>query len=234
MKTPDRQVIAVLPQGRGAGSGDMFGDLASNPTAYLDEVFKALKDLKIITEVPASYHVVLTGHSGAGPEVLSATKKLEKTPTSASTSTNFGGLSEFVMFDAINGSYELDAVQNWLKEHIASDVKELKKQKTHSDADMKKFYEARTRFRGYFTHGYAVYYGDKALRKWLADQINSQASELDATAQKWLAWQYKVIGPIGEKPTDDDPYGPHEHLLATPNDNKAGLLAEVLDTSTGP
>src|SRR6185312_15128024 len=90
MKAPDRQVIAVLPQGRGAGSGGMFGDLASNPTAYLDEVFKALKDLKIITDVPSSYHVVLTGHSGAGPEVLSATKKLEKTPTSGSTSTSFG------------------------------------------------------------------------------------------------------------------------------------------------
>jgi hypothetical protein len=46
-----------------------------------------------------------------------------------------------------------------------------------------------------------------------------------------MDWQYKCLGPIGEKKKG---FGPHEHLLATPNANKAGLLAEVLDTSTGP
>ena len=236
MRTPGRQVIAVLPQGRGSGSGEMFGNLASDPSAYVDEVFQALKNQKVISDVPSSYQVVLSGHSGAGPEVLSAAKAFEKKPTSGSDAKNFGGLSEVVMFDAINGTNELSAVENWLTAHIASDMTTLKPQKTHTDDEMKKFYAGRTRFRGYFTHGYKGFYGDDTgLRKWLTNQLGTQGGELDATAQKWLAWQYRVIGPIGPVPTEKDPFGPHEHLLSSQNDSKkAGLLDEVLDTSTGP
>jgi hypothetical protein len=229
MKTLGRQVVAVLPQGRGSGSGGMFGNLQSNPTAYLDEVFQTLKDQKVITDVPSSYSVVLTGHSGAGPELLSATRNLEKKPTSG---TNFGGLSEVVMFDAINGINELKAVKSWLTDHIANDVLGLKGKTTHSDDDMKKFYSDKTRFRGYFTHGYKGLYDD--LPTWIPNEVETRGKDLDGTALKWMEWQYRVIGPIGPKPTAADPYGPHEHLLATPNANKAGLLAEVLDTSTSP
>jgi hypothetical protein len=228
MKAQGRQVIAVLPQGRGQGSGQMFGDLAKDPTGYLDEVFKALKDLKVITDVPSSYQVVLTGHSGAGPEVLSATKNLEKKAKSG-TGSNFGGIAEMVLFDAINGSNELKAVKNWLTDHIASDVTALKSQKTHTDAEMKKFYADKTRFRGYFTFGYRTLYDD--LPTWIPGEVHSKGKDLDDNALKWMEWQYKCMGPIGP---EKEGFDPHEHMLATPNVNKAGLFAEVLDTSTSP
>jgi hypothetical protein len=151
---------------------------------------------------------------------------------------NLGGLSEVVLFDAINGSNELTTVQDWLRPHIRDDVTELGKQKTHTDADMKAFYATRPRFRGYFTHGfYETMYGDGSgqLRQWLTSEIRSSSKGLDATALKWLDWQYHVFGPIGPAAAPGDPFGPHEHLLASQNDgNKAGLIDEVLDTSSGP
>jgi hypothetical protein len=232
MKTPGRQVIAVLPQGRSRGSGSMFGDIASNPTRYLDEVFGALKTQNVIADAPSDYHVVVSGHSGSGPEVMQATAALEKKGLS------LGGLSEVVLFDAINGSNELEAVKDWLRPHIQSDVGELGKQASHTEDEMKTFYSGKPRFRGYFTHGfYESMYGDGSgqLRQWLTSEIQSRGKKLDKTALKWLDWQYKVFGPLGPQPTQADPYGPHEHLLATQNDAaKAGLLDEILDLGAGP
>jgi hypothetical protein len=229
MKTPGRQVIAVLPQGKSRGSGGMFGDIANDPTGYLDEVFGALKTQKVITAVPADYHVVVSGHSGAGPEVMQATAVLEKKGLS------LGGVSEVVLFDAINGSNELETVKDWLRTHIQSDVGELGRKPTHTEADMKAFYAGKPRFRGYFTHGfYESMYGDDSgqLRQWLTSEISSQGKKLDNTAVKWLDWQYKVFGPIGPA---EQGFGPHEHLLGSQNDTKkAGLLDEILDLGSGP
>jgi hypothetical protein len=229
MKTPGRQVIAVLPQGRSRGSGSMFGDIASDPTGYLDEVFGALKTQKVITDVPGDYHVVVSGHSGAGPEVMQATAVLEKKGLS------LGGLSEVVLFDAINGDTELEAVKDWLRPHIHADVTELAQKASHTDAEMKTFYAGRPRFRGYFTHGfYATMYGDGSgqLRQWLTNEIQTTGNKLDKTALKWLDWQYKVFGPIGP---DVKGFEPHERLLGSQNDTaKAGLLDEILDLGAGP
>lgn len=235
MQTAGRQVIAVLPQGRARGSGSMFGDIASNPTGYLDEVFKALKDQKIISDVPSNFHVVVSGHSGAGPEELEATQALEKRSGGATAS---GGVTELVMFDSINGPNELKNVKNWLEAHIKQDVAVLGTKPSHTDAELKTHFEGRPRFRGYFTQGaYEPFYGDKkdGLRKWLTEHLNSEGGKLDAKAQKWLDWQYHVFGPIGPAPTEKEPFGPHEHLLSGKNDpRKAGLLDEVLDTTAGP
>ncbi len=241
MQKGDRQVVAVLPQGRarprvntdGDIEVDMFGDIPSKPDTYLDEVFAALNAQASIDK-PSAYQLVVSGHSGSGRLVMAAANKLESKAKAGVNETAGGSkvtLAEVVLFDAIHGR-EINTVKSWLQDHITADLAALKPRGKPDAAQLKSYFATRTRFRGYYSPNYQSTYED--LRKILNDALAPVRGQLGDAAQTWFEWQYRVSGPIGVKdPTDA--FGPHERLLAGRNEaGKAGLVDEMLDLSSQP
>jgi hypothetical protein len=218
------QVMAVLPQGT---SSSGFGDIAAKPTEYLDEVFGKLKDK------PTEFHVVLSGHSGGGPTVMGIAAALAEKETAGKKPPR---VDEIILFDAINGSTESGTVTTWLNQHIAADRRALAKLTTEADVD--NYFKTRARFRGYFSAGYKSYYEDvKNITDQLSKKEKRQATlSLPEYKQNKLADQYRVFGPIGDKPAGDSDFRPHEKLIGAvrteeegkPAPSKTGILHEAL------
>jgi hypothetical protein len=218
------QVMAVLPQGT---SSSGFGDVAEKPTEYLDEVLGKLKDK------PTEFHVVLSGHSGGGPTVMRIAATLAEKEKASKKPPR---VDEIILFDAINGSNESNTVAAWLNEHIAADKKALEKMKTEADVDS--YFRTRARFRGYFSSGYKSLYEDvKNITDELSKKEKRKATlSLPEYKQNKLADQYRVFGPIGDKPADAADFRPHEKLIGTvrteeegkPAPSKTGILHEAL------
>ena len=218
------QVMAVLPQGT---SSSGFGDIAEKPTEYLDEVLGKLKDK------PTEFHVVLSGHSGGGPTVMQIAATLAKKEKAGKKPPR---VDEIILFDAINGSNESNTVAAWLNKHIAADKKALEKMKTEADVDS--YFTTRARFRGYFSSGYKSLYEDvKNITDELSKKEKRKATlSLPEYKQNKLADQYRVFGPIGDKPADAADIRPHEKLIGAvrteeegkPAPSKTGILHEAL------
>jgi hypothetical protein len=218
------QIIAVLAQGT---SSSGFGDIDEKPTEYLDGVFGKL-GLK-----PKDFHVVLSGHSGGGVPTMSTAATLAK---KGKPGDKLPQVDEIILFDAINGSNEVTTVKDWLNGHIAADKTALKKMSTKADVDS--YFSTRPRFRGYFSWGYKALYEDV---KEITDELSKKESDkkdlsLLEYEQNKLADQYRVFGPIGDKPTDGDDFRPHEKLMGAkrteeagkPAPSKVGILHEAL------
>jgi hypothetical protein len=216
--------MAVLPQGT---SSSGFGDIAAKPTEYLDEVFGHLKDK------PTEFHVVLSGHSGGGPKVMEIAGTLAEKEKAGKKPPR---VDEIILFDAINGSNESNTVTTWLNAHIAADKKALAKLTTEADVDS--YFKTRARFRGYFSAGYKSLYEDvKNITDELSKKEKRKATlSLPEYKQNKLADQYRVFGPIGDKPADSNDFRPHEKLIGAvraeeegrPAPSKTGILHEAL------
>lgn len=218
------QVMAVLPQGT---SSSEFGEIGAKPTEYLDEVLGKLKDK------PTEFHVVLSGHSGGGPTVMKIATTLAGKEKAGKKPPR---VDEIILFDAINGSSESTTVTTWLNEHIAADKRALAKIKTEADVDS--YFRTRARFRGYFSSGYKSLYEDvKSITDELSKKEKRKATlSLPEYKQNKLADQYRVFGPIGDKPAGAGDYRPHEKLIGAvraeeegkPAPSKTGILHEAL------
>ena len=220
------QIIAVLPQG---GSSSEFGDITSNPLGYLTEV------LGVLPQKIEKYNLSVSGHSGGGPGVMSIAGAVNKHKVKPGEQQH--KVNQIILFDAINGSKESDAVRDWLQARVSADRTALAKKKTPAEVD--NYFKGRTAFRGYFSPGYKSNY---EAAKIITDELSKAKStkpnpSIAEYKQNKLAEQYQVVGPIGErvkpapgkKLTSEEEFRPHEHLIGAKNDaSKYGLLYEAL------
>jgi len=136
-----RQTIGILAQG---GPQHQFGDI--NVDAYISDVLtRTNKEYpKILTAVPKSWSVILSGHSGGGFAVQDAL-------SAANRPKNLKGL---LLFDA-------EAMQQDMRQRITEDLKFLA-DLTHSDADRDARLAGRPAVRAFTSAGspYAARYKD--------------------------------------------------------------------------
>jgi hypothetical protein len=187
-----------------------------------------------LKDKPTEFHVVLSGHSGGGPKVMEIAATLAEKEKAGKKPPR---VDEIILFDAINGSNESNTVAAWLNEHIAADKKALEKIKTEADVDS--YFRTRARFRGYFSSGYKSLYEDvKNITDKLSKKEKRKATlSLPEYKQDKLADQYRVFGPIGDKPADAADFRPHEKLIGAvrseeegkPAPSKTGILHEALN-----
>ncbi len=216
----------LKPQG---GSSSEFGDITSNPLGYLTEV------LGVLPQKIEKYNLSVSGHSGGGPGVMSIAGAVNKHKVKPGEQQH--KVNQIILFDAINGSKESDAVRDWLQARVSADRTALAKKKTPAEVD--NYFKGRTAFRGYFSPGYKSNYETSKI---ITDELSKAKStkpnpSIAEYKQNKLAEQYQVVGPIGErvkpapgkKLTSEEEFRPHEHLIGAKNDaSKYGLLYEAL------
>jgi hypothetical protein len=195
----DPQMMAVLPQGT---SSSGFGDLAKKPAEYLDEALGKLK------AKPTDYHIVLSGHSGAGPTVTRIANQLKDEQKAGQKNAQ---VDEMILFDAINSDVELESVESFLKTKIKTELSKIKAQPAGKE---KNWIDANGfRFRGYHSGykyhpkkkdddgkmiidtsrwaGYGWWYPelDKFIKKWFQDNTN----DLSPDVRERLESNYQVF-----------------------------------------
>ncbi len=188
-------MIAVLPQGTN-DSG--FGSYETKP--YIQE---ALKQIDAKWEKADFGRIVLSAHSGGGPNVTSPL---------ASTSRKAGGVTvspevqDIALFDAINGFGEEGNVETWLTDQIARVIAKLKEH-PGDDTAQQAYLVTSLRFRAYFSdtdkskkHPRGFYVDQHvALQGFLAHMLKHRPAGVTPDAWVELNKHYQVIGPeIGE------------------------------------
>ena len=228
----DPQMMAVLPQGT---SSSGFGDLAKKPAEYLDEALGKLK------AKPTDYHIVLSGHSGAGPTVTRIANQLKDEQKAGQKNAQ---VDEMILFDAINSDVELESVESFLKTKLKTELTKIKAQATGKEKD---WIDANGfRFRGYHSGykyhpkkkddgkliidtsrwaGYGWWYPelDKFIKKWFQDNTN----DLSPDVRERLESNYQVFQVTNTS---------HEKLMGStraaekgqPAPSKVGVLHEAL------
>ncbi len=218
----ERLTIAVLPQG---STRSKFDGL-SRTGAFLDDVVNALVAGGAWSQAPTIGNVVISGHSGGGPPARAAAERL-KTGFSGggpSGSAHFAGLA---LFDAVQGSLEVEAAQGWLRDAIRADVRALLS--VSADAGVDTYVAGRPRFRGYTSPGgYPARY--KSLTHAIESEVRLGRSRgLSDYAAAKLRELYQVLGPIGPRSVHNA-YEAHEHLLGARYDpGKPGIVYEALE-----
>jgi hypothetical protein len=180
------QVVMVLPQG---GLTSQFGDVR-DIAAYVDAVAEELRADKVWLDAkgapakhaPTTGRITMAGHSGAGgslgPMAENASVRLRHPGTKeAANPRALQPAGDLVIFDAINGSTELQGYQDWVNARLDIDLRMLKS-KADESAQLT-YLEAAPKLRGYYTKGYQYYYG-----------------QLENTIRTWFKSNGAALGPI--------------------------------------
>ena len=144
-----RNAIAILPQ------GTLFSGFSTGPTqAYITEVLAKLRGelatLKPALQLPptlTAYRVITSGHSGGGPTAVQAAKALQ--------GGDWHRAAPLLLFDAINGTGELDTVKTLLGGWLQADLAHL----TAAADPAAELDKRGLRFRSTYSSGGGVYPG---------------------------------------------------------------------------
>jgi hypothetical protein len=212
-----RNLIAILPQGT-TGSGTLQSKFGiSDPGAYVKEVLgqvvthvnqlDATKNLTALSPV----RIDVSGHSGGGPSAVGAVTALQPASLSKASDDEWVAAPPLLLFDAINGTGELDVVTTLTLSWLNDDKRRLL---AHTEDEAKALLTRRgLKLRSTWSSGvyaavnskdpaYRTYqYGDRPavtvdatrtleykLDKWFADNKDS----LGATLSPILRQQYVV------------------------------------------
>ncbi|MBW4522928.1 MAG: M15 family metallopeptidase [Scytolyngbya sp. HA4215-MV1] len=178
LEASNRPMIAVLPEGT---SRSQFGEF--NSDAYLQEVYDALVQANILQQKPNVQRVALSGHSGGG-DAAGRLFNSKNAPTK---------MSDLILFDGIHdgGAAAIVWVENRLKQDLAYLTSGI------SEAKQLHYLEGSSRFRGYYTTGYAKRYKNlgEAIDTWFENHANHLGGSSSTVYQK-LHDNYRTI-PVG-------------------------------------
>jgi hypothetical protein len=199
------QLIAILPQGT-TTSG--FGALASRSDQYIDQVLERVASIKSWPTIPTVAHsvgqVALSAHSGGGNRIQEMlTGKTGALPSK---------MRELILFEAINGPGELEAMKIWTTTQIQNDVANLKA--AGSVAAQNKYLSNSMRFRGYYTPNGLYISRYTALNNHLKEKLRTivDPAGFDAGVVRMLKANYKVIATTSPKAVHENVVGEGSQL----------------------
>ena len=231
LKGQGAQVVAILAQGRGKS------DFSSFPT------FEYVRDVLEKSKVPAlvdlanraNYSIVLSAHSGGGSmkvvpilgagEAETADRSTLKSQLDDKTEgrvvNKLQPVDLVVLYEALNGDGDVDAVMNWVDRQLTRIVSQLK-----DSAD--KALATTPTLRGYYgkrDSGYRERY------RWLACRIKEAiASRVPEAFRQDVADRFRIIEVAGPKGEDVE----HEQVISGTGAKTSGSLADALRAARNP
>jgi hypothetical protein len=188
------QLVIVLPQGALTSQFGDAGDKNFDAGNYIDKIAARLltegrwldsAHTAVTDKAPHTGRITMAGHSGAGATLSNMANEavraiqpgMKGLPKSVPSSPLTGDL---VIFDAINGSGQLEAFQRWVLTRLDEDLKVLMAVDKTEAAKLQYLHTA-PKLRGFFTDIYASPYADleQTIRGW----FKTHASDLGQFAR---------------------------------------------------
>jgi hypothetical protein len=225
------QVVAILAQGRGKS------DFSSFPTfEYVRDVLEKSKVPELVDLAKsANYSIVLSAHSGGGSMKVVPILGAGEAET-ADRSTLKSQLDDkkegrvvnklqpvdlVVLYEALNGDGDVDAVMNWVDRQLTRIVGQLK------DAPDKTLAATPT-LRGYYGKRKSGY---RERYRWLACRINEAIeSRVPEKFRQDVADRFRIIEVAGPKGEDVE----HEQVISGTGAKTSGSLADALLAARNP
>lgn len=227
------QLVIILPQGALTSQFGDAGDKNFDAGDYVQKIADRLlaerrwwdaKRMAITDKAPTTGRITMAGHSGAGATLahmateavranLPADAKGARSPVPSSPLTG-----DLVIFDAINGGVQLDAIQKWTVMRLDEDLKVLIDSGKSETAKLHYLHTA-PKLRGFYTDVYQSPYQDleQTIRGW----FKRHASDLGQFARCLRAnFMLTYVG------------GEHEELMRGKGSGAtrtAGILTALLD-----
>jgi hypothetical protein len=231
LKGQGAQVVAILAQGRGKS------DFGSFPTfEYVRDVLERSGRSELVKLAEGeSYSVVLSAHSGGGStKVVPILSKGEaETAERAKLKSQLPSESEHrvvnklqpvdlvVLYEALNGDGDVDAVMGWVRPQIARLVPDL------AGKNRDRALAATPVLRAYYGKG--GYYVDRYRRLacLIAEEIDARVPAAD---RQDVADRFRVIEVAGPNGGNVE----HEHVISGPGAASTGSLADALRAARDP
>jgi hypothetical protein len=231
LKGQGAQVVAILAQGRGKS------DFSSFPTfEYVRDVLEKSKVPELVDLAKSeNYSVVLSAHSGGGSMKVVPSLRAGEAET-ADRSTLKSQLADkkegrvvnklqpvdlVVLYEALNGDGDVDAVMNWVDRQLTRIVSQLKDSPDQALA-------ATPTLRGYYGKRKSGY---RERYRWLACRINEAIeSRVPEKYRQDVADRFRIIevaGPQGENVE-------HEQVISGTGTKTSGSLADALLAARTP
>ena len=225
------QVVAILAQGRGKS------DFNSFPTfEYVRDVLEksALPELVKLAE-SEQYSIVLSAHSGGGTTKVvpilgtgeadtadrSALKSQLPSKKDGRVINKLQPVDLVVLYEALNGDGDVDAVMNWVDRELARLVPQLQDSPDQALA-------ATPTLRGYYgkrKSGYREHY------RWLACRIQEAIeSRVPEQFRQDVADRFRIVEVAGPKGENVE----HEQVISGRGANTSGSLADALRAARDP
>jgi hypothetical protein len=168
----EKQLVIVLPQGGLYSQFSKAGGKDFDSTPYVNEIVGRLQTEKlwkddtgaVAAHAPNVKRIVMAGHSGAGA-ALSNMANADKPGVKPGDSSPLSG--DLVIYDAINGSGQRTAFEQWAKRRLEEDFAILTDPTIDDDAKLVHLNTA-PKLLGYTTDFYIDQYKllDKAIEAW--------------------------------------------------------------------
>ena len=231
LKGQGAQVVAILAQGRGKS------DFGSFPTfEYVRDVLEKSKVPELVGLAKSeNYSVVLSAHSGGGSMKVvpmlgageaemadaSALKSQAADKKEGRVLNKLKAVDLVVLYEALNGDWDVEAVMNWVDHQLTRIVSQLKDSPDKALA-------ATPTLRGYYgkrKSGYREHY------RWLACRINEAIeARVPEQFQQDVADRFRIIEVAG--PTGGNVE--HEDVISGTGAKTSGSLADALLAARNP
>ena len=232
LKGQGAQVVAILAQGRGKS------DFSSFPTfEYVREVLKksGRPELGKLAD-SENYSIVLSAHSGGGSmkvvPILGAgeadtadragLKSQQPSKADGRVINKLQPVDLVVLYEALNGDGDVDAVMNWVDRQLTRIVPLLQQSPDKALA-------ATPTLRGYY--GRRKGSGYRERYRWLACRIQEAiASRVPDKLRQDVADRFRIIEVAGPKGEDVE----HEQVISGTGAVTSGSLADALRAARNP
>ena len=231
LKGQGAQVVAILAQGRGKS------DFSSFPTfEYVRDVLEKSKVPELVDLAKSeNYSIVLSAHSGGGSMKVVPILGAGEAET-ADRSTLKSQLADkkegrvvnklqpvdlVVLYEALNGDGDVDAVMNWVDRQLTRIVSQLKDSPDKALA-------ATPTLRGYYGKRKSGY---RERYRWLACRINEAIeSRVPEKYRQDVADRFRIIEVAGPKGENVE----HEQVISGTGAKTSGSLADALLAARNP
>jgi hypothetical protein len=231
LKGQGAQVVAILAQGRGKS------DFGSFPTfEYVRDVLKksGRPELDKLAD-SEDYSIVLSAHSGGGSMKVvpmlggGEADTAERAGLKSQLPSKADGrvinklqpIDLVVLYEALNGDGDVDAVMNWVDRQLARIAPQLEK-----SAD--KALAATPTLRGYYGKRKSGY---RERYRWLACRIQEAiASRVPDQFRQDVADRFRIIEVAGPKGEDVE----HEQVISATGAATSGSVADALRAARNP
>jgi hypothetical protein len=231
LKGQGAQVVAILAQGRGKS------DFSSFPTfEYVRDVLEKSKVPELVDLAKSeNYSIVLSAHSGGGSlkvvpilragEAETADRSTLKSQLAdkkeARVANKLQPVDLVVLYEALNGDGDVDAVMNWVDRQLTRIASQLE-----DSAD--KALAGTPTLRGYYGKRKSGY---RERYRWLACRINEAIeSRVPEKYRQDVADRFRIIEVAGPKGENVE----HEQVISGTGAKTSGSLADALLAARNP